>query len=126
MNISSGSYSNGAHRVSDDWARSDSNNAVNASKEASVAQSTTKVVQEALSRAMPSVASTPSPSAQLAVDPSRVSRLAGADKSSDAEKLDKAKLDEIKAKIESGEFEFDYGAIAQQLVQVSMQQKVRR
>ena len=126
MNISSGSYSNGSHRVSDDWARSDSNNAVNASKEASVAQSTTKVVQEALSRAMPSVASTPSPSAQLAVDPSRVSRLAGADKSSDAEKLDKAKLDEIKAKIESGEFEFDYGAIAQQLVQVSMQQKVRR
>ena len=75
---------------------------------------------------MPSVASTPSPSAQLSVDPARVSRLAGADKTSEFEKLDKAKLDEIKSKIENGEFEIDYGMIAQQLVQASLQQKGRR
>ncbi|NBS39978.1 MAG: hypothetical protein EBS73_12040 [Betaproteobacteria bacterium] len=83
-------------------------------------------MQESLAKTAVGIGPTPSPSAQLAVDPVRVSKLAGAEKAKDPEKLDKNKLDEIKAKIESGDFEFDYGAIAEQLVQAALHQKTRR
>lgn len=126
MKIGTGSYSNASSRVPEDGSRVDSRNGAKSSKESLVAQSTAKAVQEALSRAMPSVVATTSLSAQLSVDPVRLTRLSGADKTSEPQKLDKAKLDEIKSKIENGEFEIDYGMIAQQLVQSSMRQKGRR
>ena len=93
-------------------------------KQASVAQSTLKVVQEALSRA--AVLSTSAPSAQLAVDGSRLSKLAGVDKSMDSERLDTVKLDAIKRSIADGSFQVDYQAIAQQLIEQSAQRGMKR
>lgn len=90
-------------------------------KDATVAQSTAKAVHEALAKA--GAASTVAPSAQLAVDSGKISRLSGVDKTKDSEKLDTAKLDAIKARIESGAFEFDYQAIAMSLVEQSVQRR---
>lgn len=90
-------------------------------KETNVAQSTLKVVQDALIKA--GVSSSVAPSAHLAVDPGKISRLSGAEKAKDAEKLDTAKLDAIKAKIEAGAFEFDYPAIASSLVEQAVQRR---
>jgi len=125
MNIKSGVYAS-ASMAGSEWARTDSKPQVDPSKEASIAQSTVRLVQESLAKTAVGIGPTPSPSAQLAVDPVRVIKLAGAEKAKDPEKLDKNKLDEIKAKIESGDFEFDYGAIAEQLVQAALHQKTRR
>ncbi|NDG82423.1 MAG: hypothetical protein EBX44_11600 [Betaproteobacteria bacterium] len=125
MNIKSGVYAS-ASMAGSEWARADSKPQLDPSKEASIAQSTVRLVQESLAKTAVGIGPTPSPSAQLAVDPVRVSKLAGAEKAKDPEKLDKNKLDEIKAKIESGDFEFDYGAIAEQLVQAALHQKTRR
>jgi anti-sigma28 factor (negative regulator of flagellin synthesis) len=97
---------------------------VDAAKQASVAQATIRVVQEALAKT--GTVSTTAPSAQLSVDPSRISKLAGVDKSKDADKLDTAKLDAIKRSIEDGSFEIDYRAIAQQLVEQSAQRGMKR
>jgi len=90
-------------------------------KEVNVAQTTLKVVQDALLKAGPS--SSVAPSAQLSVDPGTMSRLSGVDKAKDSEKLDTAKLDAIKAKLESGSFEFDYQAIAMSLVEQAVQRR---
>jgi anti-sigma28 factor (negative regulator of flagellin synthesis) len=98
---------------------------LDATKQASVAQTTVRVVQEALART--GVAATiAAPSAQLSVDGSRISKLAGADKTKDSEKLDTAKLDAIKRSIEDGSFQVDYRAIAQHLVEQSAQRGLKR
>ena len=92
--------------------------------QASIAQSTVKVVQEALAKTA-AIASA-APSAQLSVDASRISKLAGVDKTKDSERLDTAKLDAIKKSIEDGSFQVDYKAIAQQLVDQSAQRGLKR
>ena len=92
--------------------------------QASIAQSTVKVVQEALAKTA-AIASA-APSAQLSVDASRISKLAGVDKTKDSERLDTAKLDAIKKSIEEGSFQVDYKAIAQQLVDQSAQRGLKR
>jgi anti-sigma28 factor (negative regulator of flagellin synthesis) len=65
-------------------------------------------------------AATIQPSAQLSVDSSKLARISGTEKLKDTEKLDTAKLDAIKAKIESGDFDIDYGMIAGQLASQSV------
>ncbi|NDA83108.1 MAG: hypothetical protein EBY01_08680, partial [Actinobacteria bacterium] len=84
---------------------------------ASIAQSTVRAVQEALVKAGAAVVQ---PSAQVSVDSSKLARISGTEKAKDTEKLDTAKLDAIKAKIESGDFEIDYGMIASQLASQSV------
>jgi len=98
-------------------ARFSAGSKVDPSTQATIAQTTAKVVQEALARANASIV--PPPSARVAVDPSVLANMAGVSKSRDPEKLDTVKLDAIKAKIQSGDFEIDYGMIAAQLVSSS-------
>lgn len=97
---------------------------VDAAKQASVAQTTVRVVQEALAKT--ALITSTAPSAQLSVDGSRISKLAGVDRAKDSEKLDTAKLDAIKRSIEDGSFQVDYKAIAQQLVEQSVQRGLKR
>ena len=85
---------------------------VDPTKQATIAQTTARAVQEALVKAG---AATMQPSAQISVDASKLARISAADKLKDTEKLDTAKLDAIKAKIESGDFDIDYAMIANQL-----------
>ena len=100
-----------------DAAKTSAGASVDPSKQASIAQSTVRAVQEALVKAGAAVVQ---PSAQLTVDSSKLARISGTEKAKDAEKLDTAKLDAIKAKIESGDFEIDYGMIASQLASQSV------
>jgi len=91
-------------------------------KQASVAQATAKAVQDALAKT--GVGSTaPAPSAQVSVDAGKIARLSSSEKSRESEKLDTAKLEALKAKIQDGSFEFDYAAIASQLVEQAVQQR---
>jgi anti-sigma28 factor (negative regulator of flagellin synthesis) len=95
------------------------------SKQASIAQATVKAVQDALAKT--GVSSTaPAPSAQVSVDAGKIARLSSSEKSKDPDKLDTAKLDALKAKIQDGSFEFDYRAIASQLVEHAAQQRGSR
>lgn len=116
----------GAHEnvrpISADGAKSSAG--VDAAKQASVAQATVKVVQEALAKA--NGVTTAAPSAQVSVDASRISKLAGVDKSKDSEKFDTSKLDAIKKSIEDGSFQVDYKAIARQLVEQSVHRGFKR
>jgi flagellar biosynthesis anti-sigma factor FlgM len=98
---------------------------LDATKQASIAQNTVRVVQEALARTGVTAAIA-APSAQLSVDGSRISKLAGADKTKDSDKLDTAKLDAIRRSIEDGSFQVDYQAIAQHLVEQSAQRSLKR
>lgn len=100
-----------------DGAKATSGASIDPTKQATIAQSTVRAVQEALVRVG---AATVQPSAQVSVDSTKLARISGADKAKDAEKLDTAKLDALKAKIESGEFEIDYGMIATQLASQSL------
>jgi len=90
---------------------------VDPTKQATIAQSTVRAVQDALVKAG---AAPIQPSAQVSVDSSKLARIGGAEKAKDTEKLDTAKLDAIKAKIESGEFVIDDGMIAAQLASQSV------
>jgi len=81
-------------------------------KQAKIAQTTASAVQEALVKVG---AVTMQPSAQVSIDASKLLRISGADKAKDSEKLDTAKLDAIKTKIENGDFDIDYAMIANQL-----------
>ena len=91
---------------------------VDPSTQATIAQTTAKAVQEALVRA--GASTVPPASARVAVDASVLANVSGVSKARDPEKLDTAKLDAIKAKIESGEFEIDYSVIAAQLASMSV------
>lgn len=95
--------------------------ALDLNKQAGVAQATAKAVHESLARIgfNPSVA----PSAQVSVDASQIARLSGLEKVKVADNLDTAKLDELKAQIQDGSFKFDYGKIASQLIEHSVQQR---
>jgi len=86
-------------------------------KQATIAQSTVRAVQEALVRVG---AATVQPSAQVSIDSTKLARISSAEKAKDTERLDTAKLDALKAKIESGDFEIDYGMIATQLASQSL------
>jgi len=90
-----------------------------------VAQATAKAVQDALAKTGVSPTA-PAPSAQVSVDAGKIARLSSSEKSKDPDKLDTAKLDALKAKIQDGSFEFDYGAIASQLVEQAAQQRGSR
>jgi len=100
-----------------DGAKATAGASIDPTKQATIAQSTVRAVQEALVRVG---AATVQPSAQVSVDSTKLARFSGADKAKDAEKLDTAKLDALKAKIQSGEFEIDYGMIATQLASQSL------
>jgi len=100
-----------------DVARFSAGSKVDPSTQATIAQTTAKAVQEALVRA--GVSSVAPPSARVAVDASVLANVANVAKSRDSEKLDTVKLDAIKAKIESGSFEINYGMIAAQLASSS-------
>jgi anti-sigma28 factor (negative regulator of flagellin synthesis) len=95
-----------------DAAKATSGASVDPTKQATIAQSTVRAVQEALVKVG---AATIEPSAQVSVDSSKLARISGSEKAKDADKLDTAKLDALKARIESGDFEIDYGMIAAQL-----------
>jgi len=86
-------------------------------KQATIAQSTVRAVQEALVRVG---AATVQPSAQVSIDSTKLARISSAEKAKDTERLDTAKLDALKAKIESGDFEIDYGMIATHLASQSL------
>lgn len=101
-----------------DAARSSAGSKVDPSIQATIAQFTAKAVQEALVRAG-ATPNAPAPSARVAVDASVLANVAGVGKARDPEKLDTVKLDAIKAKIASGDFAIDYGAIAAQLASSS-------
>jgi len=96
--------------------------AMDIAKQASIAQATAKAVHDALAKTALS-SSAPQPSAQVSVDAGKIARLSGAEKPQESGKLDTAKLDALKAKIEDGSFEFDYGTIASQLVAQAVQQR---
>jgi anti-sigma28 factor (negative regulator of flagellin synthesis) len=100
-----------------DAAKASAGSTIDPTKQASIAQSTVRAVQEALVKAGAAVVQ---PSAQVSVDSSKLARISGTEKAKDTEKLDTAKLDAIKAKIESGDFEIDYGMIASQLASQSV------
>ena len=100
------------------------NPSFDATKQASIAQATVKVVQDALAKT--GIVANSVPSAQLSVDPSRMSKLAGVDKLKSSEKLDTAKLDAIKESIENGSFQVDYKAIAQHLIDQSVHRGQKR
>jgi len=100
-----------------DAAKASAGSTIDPTKQASIAQSTVRAVQEALIKAGAAVVQ---PSAQVSVDSSKLARISGTEKAKDTEKLDTAKLDAIKAKIESGDFEIDYGMIASQLASQSV------
>jgi len=99
-----------------DAAKASAGSTIDPTKQASIAQSTVRAVQEALVKAGAAVVQ---PSAQVSVDSSKLARISGTEKAKDTEKLDTAKLDAIKAKIESGDFEIDFGMIASQLASQS-------
>jgi anti-sigma28 factor (negative regulator of flagellin synthesis) len=96
-----------------DAARFSAGSKVDPTTQATIAQTTAKAVQEALARV--GASTVPPPSARVAVDASVLASVAGGAKSRDAEKLDTVKLDAIKAKIQTGDFEIDYAMIASQL-----------
>jgi len=100
-----------------DLAKASAGSALDPTKQATIAQTTARAVQEALVKVG---AATIQPSAQLSVDSSKIARISGTEKLKDTEKLDTAKLDAIKAKIESGDFDIDYGMIAGQLASQSV------
>jgi len=99
-----------------DAAQASAGASVDPTKQASIAQSTVRAVQDALVKAG---AASIQPSAQVSVDSSKLVRISGSEKVRDSERLDTAKLDALKAKIESGDFEIDYGLIASQLASQS-------
>jgi len=99
--------------------------ALDLAKQATVAQATAKAVQDALAKTGISPTA-PAPSAQVSVDAGKIARLSSSEKAKDPDKLDTAKLDALKAKIQDGSFEFDYGAIASQLVEQAAQQRGSR
>jgi anti-sigma28 factor (negative regulator of flagellin synthesis) len=99
-----------------DAAKASAGASTDPAKQATIAQSTVRAVHEALVKVGAAVVQ---PSAQLSVDSSKLARISSAEKPKDAEKLDTAKLDAIKAKIESGDFDFDYAMIASQLASQS-------
>jgi len=124
MSIQSGSV-NAGERPRIQASESNKAQALDVAKQASVAQATVKAVQEALAKTgVSSIA--PAPSAQVSVDAGKIARLSSSEKTKDADRLDTDKLDALKAKIQDGSFEFDYGAIATQLVEQSFQQKGSR
>ena len=81
-----------------DLAKASAGSALDPTKQATIAQTTARAVQEALVKVG---AATIQPSAQLSVDSSKLARISGTEKLRDTEKLDTAKLDAIKAKIET-------------------------
>jgi len=95
-----------------DAAKASAGGSVDPTKQATIAQSTVRAVQDALVKVG---AATIQPSAQVSIDSAMFARISRADQARDVEKLDTAKLDTLKAKIESGDFEIDYGTIAAQL-----------
>lgn len=100
-----------------DAAKASAGGSLDPTKQATIAQSTVRAVQDALLKAG---AASVQPSAQVSVDSSKLARISGTDKAKESEKLDTAKLDAIKAKIESGDFEIDYSMIAFQLASQSV------
>ncbi|NBT05186.1 MAG: hypothetical protein EBS54_00060 [Betaproteobacteria bacterium] len=90
-------------------------------KQAGVAQATIKAVQEALSRTVASPAA-PVSLVQLSTDSAQALKVSRADEIKRGGDLDLAKLDDLKAKIADGSFEIDFGLLAKQIVDQSMQQ----
>ena len=90
-------------------------------KQAGVAQATIKAVQEALSRTVASPAD-PVSLVQLSTDSAQALKVSREDEIKRGGDLDLAKLDDLKAKIADGSFEIDFGLLAKQIVDQSMQQ----
>ncbi|NDE52971.1 MAG: hypothetical protein EB069_00030 [Actinobacteria bacterium] len=90
-------------------------------KQAGVAQATIKAVQEALSRTVASPAA-PVSLVQLSTDSAQALKVSREDEIKRGGDLDLAKLDDLKAKIADGSFEIDFGLLAKQIVDQSMQQ----
>jgi anti-sigma28 factor (negative regulator of flagellin synthesis) len=123
MNINNQSHLAGdRHRLSQESTRTQSvAQGVDPVKHASVAQATVKAVQEALARISPTQGSS-QPSAQLSIESAKIARSTSTEKVGNDDDLDITRLDELKAKIADGSFEIDFGLLARQLVEHSVQQ----
>jgi anti-sigma28 factor (negative regulator of flagellin synthesis) len=123
MNINNQSHLAGdRHRLSQESSRTTAGaQGADPLKQANVAQATVKAVQEALARINPTQSSS-QPSAHLSIESAKIAKNTSIEKVGNDEELDITRLDALKAKIADGSFEIDFGLLARQLVEHSVQQ----